>query len=153
FHADGIQAGAQFLVNTTLESQHSAPSVAMAAGGDFVIAWQNAGQSGDSPGEYNIYARRFAADGTPRDTSDMPINTLTTDDQHGPSVAVDASGNYVIAWWSNATPAGIYARRFAADGAARDAAEWKVNTLAEPVTAPRVAMDADGDFAVIWETN
>jgi hypothetical protein len=152
FHDDGTPAGVQFVVNTAEAYNHTTPSVAMTAGGDFVIAWQSAGQSGDSSTEHNIYARRFSADGTPSDPTDMVVNTQVAGHQHAPSVAIDAGGNYVVAWQSDAAPAGIYARRFAANGIARDAAEWKVNTRADAVATPHVAMDEDGDFAMTWKT-
>ncbi|MEM8602058.1 MAG: hypothetical protein AAGF99_19235, partial [Bacteroidota bacterium] len=54
---------------------------------------------------------------------EFPVNTFTTRDQGEPSVAMDADGDFVIAWSSYAQDdpsdnyaTGVYARRYNADG-------------------------------------
>ena len=68
----------------------------MDADGDFVVAWQSAGQDGCS---YGVYAQRFNAAGVAQG-SEFQVNTYTTDNQAASSVAMDADGDFVVAWTS-----------------------------------------------------
>ena len=52
YNASGAAVGSEFRVNTTTASNQSAPSVAVDADGDFVVAWQSSGQDGSSFGVY-----------------------------------------------------------------------------------------------------
>jgi hypothetical protein len=77
---------------------------------------------------------------------------------------MDAAGDFLVAWTSFVPycydtagmvcpPHGdIYARRFNAAGRALGA-EFRVNTTPVPNTTPAVAMEADGDFVVAWDSN
>ena len=67
------------------------------ADGDFVVAWQSFGQDGSI---YGIFARRFSSAGAAL-ASEFQVNTYTTDIQSCPSVAVDADGDFVVAWASS----------------------------------------------------
>jgi hypothetical protein len=70
-------------------------------------------------------------------------------------VASDADGNFVVVWESHGQDGdgfGIYAQRFTAAGAAVGG-EFRVNTTTtRDQTFPSVAMDADGDFVVVWQS-
>ncbi|EQD74405.1 hypothetical protein B1A_04481, partial [mine drainage metagenome] len=77
--------------------------------------------------------------------------------QTHPAVAMDATGDFVVAWkgYNPSFHYGVYAQRFAADGAAQG-----TNFLVPPLTpavsstafgiaaSPSVALDATGDFVV-----
>jgi uncharacterized repeat protein (TIGR01451 family) len=152
YSADGTAAGDEFRVNTYTTSQQKFPSVALDADGDFVIAWQSNGQDGDG---YGVYAQRYSADGmTVGDEFRVNIVTLTA--QQNPSVALDADGDFVIAWQSYRQDDhhfGVYAQRYSADGTAVGG-EFRVNTEASGAQAsPSVALDADGDFVIAWQSN
>jgi hypothetical protein len=73
--------------------------------------------------------------------------------QYVPAVAMDADGDFVATWFSidqDGNGYGVYAQRFDATGTAQGP-EFRVNTTtAGDQTAPDVAMDADGDFIVVW---
>src|SRR5688572_4970468 len=77
------------------------------------------------------------------------VSSYTPGAQAAPVMAMDADGDYVIAWTSDGQDgswSGIYARRYDAAGVPQGG-EFRVNTgttLNE--TQPAVAMDADGDF-------
>ena len=86
--------GWDFPVNNTTAGHQAWPAVAADADGDFVIAWSSAGQDGDEGG---IYARRFDHLGQPRG-NEFPVNTTTAGNQDYPAVAMDAAGNFVVAW-------------------------------------------------------
>ncbi|MFN9975695.1 MAG: flagellar hook associated protein, partial [Phycisphaerae bacterium] len=70
-------------------------------------------------------------------------------------MAMDANGDFVVAWQSSlqdGSGEGIYARRYNAAGVSQSG-EIPVNTttLNNQETAS-VAMDADGDFVVTWQS-
>ena len=142
-----------FLVNTEITGDQKYPAVAMDADGDFVVAWQSFGQDGD---DWGIYAQRYNRDGTPAG-GEFPVNNLyTTNDQSNPSVAMDAEGNFVIAWQNNVAflppEYDIRARMFYSDGTPVED-EFPVNTYVAGLQYyPSVAMDSDGDFVIAWKS-
>ena len=66
--------------------------------GDFVVAWDSDEQEGAGYGA-GVYAQRYDGDGTPAG-DEFHVNTYTTEEQERPSVAMDASGDFVVAWRS-----------------------------------------------------
>ena len=93
YDASGAAAGAEFLVNSyTLHNQWS-PSVAFGPGGRFLVSWSGYGDT-DTDG---VYAREFAADGTP-----LRDQFLVTDDpwagtQKTP-IVTGSPDAYAVAW-------------------------------------------------------
>jgi phosphoheptose isomerase len=144
--------GAEFRANSTTASFQISPAVAADADGDFVVAWQSLGQDGDG---YGVFAQRYDAAGLPQG-SEFPVNTFTTGLQGSPAVAMDANGNFVVAWQSNGQDGdalGVHARRFDAAGNALSG-ELLVNThTTSSQSAPVIAMDSDGDFVVAWQSD
>jgi len=162
YKSDGTTVGNEFPVNTTslpkpaAKTQHrpaidsqSSPAVAMDANGDFVITWQ-----GNQGGYYAVYARRYAAAGTALGGEFM-VNTYTAGTKYKPDIAMDAAGDFVIAWASDGQDGdgyGIVAQRYRADGSA-NGGEFAVNTwTTSDQNLPSVAMDADGDFVIAWQS-
>jgi hypothetical protein len=149
YNAAGVPQGSESLVNTATADNQFAPSVAMDADGDYVVAWTSYGQDGDSDG---VYAQRYHATGTPWG-SETQVNTYTIGHQHQASVAMDADGDYVITWagyFLDGNGFEIYAQRYNATGTPQGA-EIRVNTTTiNDQTQPDVAMDADGDYVVTW---
>jgi hypothetical protein len=155
FDAAGVAQGSEFRVNTfTLQAQ-TQPAVAMDADGDFVVAWQSEGYDGS---HYGVFARRFNAAGEPQGP-EIPVSLSTINSQHLPVVAMDADGDFVVAWQSPEPGGGygygpydVFARRFDAAGTAQGP-EVLVNSFTTGRQGPAsVAMDADGDFVVVWES-
>ena len=101
----GIPQGSEFRVNAYTTDDQALPSVATDAAGNLVISWMSVGQDGDGSG---VYAQRYASDGTPQGLQ-FQANTLWPGDQLRPSVAMDAAGNFVVAWGSGDD---VFARRF-----------------------------------------
>lgn len=83
------------------------------------------------------------------------INTFTTADQAQPSLASDASGNFVVVWQSDTQDgqgAGVFGQRYASSGSPLGA-EFRVNTYVTSSQAiPSVAMDVFGNFVVVWNS-
>jgi hypothetical protein len=149
YNASGAPQGGEFRVNTFTAGRQMFPAAASDADGDFVITWTDGGLDGSFSG---VYAQRFNSAGIPQG-GEFRVNTFTTDRQSDSVVAMDESGDFVIAWQSNLTDGslyGIYAQRFDAAGVPQGE-EFRVNeTTAGPQRFPSIAMQADGGFVVAW---
>lgn len=159
---NGQPVGDEFQVNTYTVSRQSFANVSMNAHGDFVAVWRSSLQG--SPGG-NIYAQRYAADGS-RVGAEFLVGPgdSNLDSQSEPQVALADSGEFVVAFSNRelnqvATTLGrndletrfVQLRIYAADGSART----------DPITAsdanvdgsprfPRVGLDASGKIVLIW---
>jgi len=138
--------GVEIRVSTT-SVYDVAPAVAMDADGDFIVVWEGVGAA-DNQG---VYAQRYTEDGAKAGVEFL-VNTTTGGSQRKPSVAMDADGDFAVAWESpDGDAEGVYARRFSADGApASDEFLVNTQTTSERQFTPSIAMDADGDFVVSW---
>jgi hypothetical protein len=152
FSYTGASLGSPFQVNTCTRDDQTAPTVAMAPSGAFVITWSSHNQDGAG---WGVYAQLYNADGT-TNGGEFRVNTTTQDDQMYSSVAMDGSGNFVVAWQSHNQDGagwGVCARLFSAQGVARTA-EFRVNTYTQDDQMyPSVAMDAAGDFVITWQSH
>jgi len=112
----GAPIGGEFAVNTTYTSGFQASSrVASDDAGNFVVSWTGNPLDGDESG---VSARMFDRFGDPV-SSDFMVNTTTTGYQYGSQVALNASGNFVVAWQSPDNDGyGVFARRGAVHAAA-----------------------------------
>ncbi|WP_183099627.1 Calx-beta domain-containing protein [Nocardioides pelophilus] len=150
--AAGPVASGEFRVNTTTADTQYQPAVAMDADGDYVITWASYGQDGSGAG---VYAQRYSASGIPRGV-ETRVNTFTTNHQYEPAVAMGADGDYVITWTSDfqdGSGQGVYAQRYDAVGTPQGT-ETRVNTAtALSQSRPSVAMDADGDYVITWQSD
>ena len=149
FNAAGDTVGGQFRVNQTVTSDQDEPAVAMDADGDFTVSWSSYEQDGHLDG---VYARRYNRFGQALSTEFL-VNSTTTNRQENSDIAMDDSGDSVIVWQSygqDGSDWGVYGQRISATGAFVGG-EFRVNSATnDKQVDPRVAMDADGDFAVAW---
>lgn len=152
FDQAGDKLGSEFRINITTAGDQKAPSVAIDGSGRAIVAWQSDAQDGDNKGVY------YTVLDSAGDTSgtEVRVNDATAGNQQKPSVAAASNGKYVIAWEA-VDPAGgsdasldIFAKLYGSAGQTI-AGEFRVNTetLRDQVGA-RAAIDADGDFAVVW---
>jgi hypothetical protein len=159
FASDGTPGGPQFQISsiTTGYVGESQPSVAADEDGDFVVVWRDYYHYGPPSGQV-IQGRRFAPDGTPGGPQ-FQISSITAayTSEHDPSVAVDADGNFVVVWkewdpYSQPSGSVIQGRRFASDGTPGEPQFQISSATTGYVTEylPSVAVDADGDFVVVW---
>ena len=81
------------------------------------------------------------------------VNTRTSYDQADAAIAMDAEGNFVVVWSSyrqDGDSGGVFGQRFDAN-CERVGDEFQINTTtAGNQTEPAVAMDANGNFVVVW---
>jgi hypothetical protein len=87
--------------------------------------------------------------------AEFQVSTHFSDRQVLPSVAMSASGSFVVVWQSqgqDGSSYGVFGQRFSADGV-QQGLEFRVNThTTDRQMFPDVAMDADGNFVVVWES-
>jgi hypothetical protein len=141
--------GSEFRVNTTTADQQFNPAVAVDPAGDTVVAYQSGTEyNGSSP--YDIKVQRYNSSGVAQG-GEITVNTTLTDTQIQPAIAIDADGDFVVAWASYQNGNyDIFAQRFNAAGA-KQGGEIAVNsTKAGGQVQPSVAMDAAGNFVITW---
>ena len=105
----------------------------MDGAGDFLITWGSFGQDGRS---YGVYAQRYSAAGT-ASGFEFRVNTYTTVIQIASQVAMDAAGDFVIAWMSSGQDGssyGIYSQRYIATAGP---------TVVSVLEGPRVVRNGD----------
>jgi hypothetical protein len=164
YDADGIPIGGEFQINSYTTSYQIYPQVASASDGDFAVVWRSTGSSGSDSDSTSIQAQRFAVPKTGSEfggaaaSDEFQVNTYTTGDQPHPGVAVSTAGDFVVVWHSDGSSGtdssgrSVHAQRYAADGSPAGV-EFQVNTYTTgDQHRPGVAMDADGDFMVVWHS-
>ncbi len=158
FASDGSALDEEFKVNTYNGGYQLFASIAAAPSGGFVVVWQSGESEGTDSSTTSVQGRLYAADGSPF-TPQFQVNTFTTSAQIAPGVALAPDGDFVVVWENygatgNLEPR-IHGQRFTSDGApAGD--EFQVDSSATGSTRqlrPVAAMDAEGDFVVVWEHN
>ena len=145
---NGAAIGSRFAVNAFTAGNQGLPAVARAQSGEFVIAWDSEAEDGDG---YGVYARRYAADGTPVG-SIFQVNSTTPGDQTRPAVAMAADGSFVIVWQTVSIDGStdIMAQRYQADGTA-NGSEILINTFTDlDQKDAAIAMNAAGAFVIAW---
>jgi hypothetical protein len=147
YSPSGAPVGTEFQVNSSTTAGQTEPAVAMTADGAFVVAWASDPSSGL---DYSIRARRYSSAGAPLGDEFRVSQTATF--VEAPAVAISDAGEFVITWRSGGNPSTILARRYTAAGLALGD-EFKVNTTQAPhQRQPRVAVDAEGNFVVVWHS-
>ena len=147
YASSGVPLGPEFRVNTFTNSNQYLGTVAADPSGNFVVVWNsNAG------GSYGVFGQRYASSGVPLGP-EFRVNTYTSGVAAVPSIATDASGNFVVAWMSYGQEGpdwGIFGQRFAASGAPLGP-EFRVNTFTTGYQGrPVVAAASAGSFVVVW---
>jgi hypothetical protein len=150
FDASGAPLASEFNVNSYITSSQYWPSIAADRAGNFVVVWSSFGQDGSDGG---IFGQRLSASGAPIG-GEFAVNTYTTGGQYGARVAVDADGDFVVAWTGDGqdgSSLGVVGRRFSAAGVPRGG-EFQVNTSTIGVQRfPAVASDGAGNFVIAWD--
>jgi hypothetical protein len=157
FAAGGTPAGPTFQVNTATTSFQRRPAITADPEGDFVVAWQSYAMAGNDTSAYSVQARRYTAAGAALG-GEFQVNTYTDSFQDTAAIAADADGNFVVAWGSFGSSAGdnsetsVHAQRFSAAGVAQGS-QFQVNDYTTNYQwLPAVAVDAEGDFVVVWQS-
>jgi hypothetical protein len=151
FDNTGGKIGTEFQINTYTTYKQIRPSVAVGAGGDFVVVWDSYRQDGSV---FSVFGQRFDNTGSNVGT-EFQINTYTTGIQRRPSVAIGTTGNFVVVWKSyilGRSGFGVFGQRFDNTGG-NVGTEFQINTYTmDQQVRPSVAVGATGDFVVVWDS-
>ncbi|MCG8456735.1 MAG: DUF11 domain-containing protein, partial [Holophagales bacterium] len=127
------------------------------ATGSFVVVWESFTSVGSDPLQ-SIQGRRMASDGSFLG-ADFQVNTYTTGLQYRPDVAVEPDGDFVVVWDSEGSAGtdtdrtSIQGQRFASGGSVVGT-QFQINTYTTDYQFfPSVAVEPDGDFAVVWHSH
>ena len=150
YNSKGQAATPETRVNKYTKGYQSDPAVAVDPGGNFIAAWESDGQDGSS---YGIYARKLNNKGQVAGP-EFRVNKYTKSVQDSPTVAMDAAGNFVIAWASygqDGSYEGVYFRPYRKSGQVLGG-ETRANIATRYYQfAPSIAMDGPGNFVVAWQ--
>lgn len=162
FDAAGKPLGLEFLASVNTFQEQALPQVVATKNGEFLIGWES---FGGEPTFYDVFVRRFAADGAPLgeelEASAGPTSIVS---QYGFALAVGADGGFVVVWTDHAADLspgdpslsdliGILGNRFAADGTPLGSEPFDVNLSTKgSQSSPAVAVSPRGDFFVTWSS-
>ena len=145
YNASGVAEGAAIEVSAPVagyDQEYS--SVAVDAGGNFVVTW-----SGDQTGNWQIYDDVFNASGVSQ-TGPVQV-TSASSNQIFSKVAMDGAGDFVITWvgYQSGSNWNVYAEMFGSNNQPVGSI-FQTNTAAADDAFPDVAMDAAGNFTITW---
>ena len=145
FEADGTPLGGSFPVNTSTTHNNFRPHVAADPSGNFVVAWTSTSVTGTE-----AMARRFDSNGAPLG-DEFQVN-LFAGGPHSVGGAAMSPAGFVVSWVGEGegTTNGIFARLFDADGNPVTDDLSVTGALQANLPPPDVAMNANGDFVVVW---
>jgi hypothetical protein len=159
YDASGSAVGGEFQVNSYTTGRQARPSVASDSAGNFVVVWQSIGSAGNDTSGLSVQGQRYAAGGS-KIGGEFQVNTYTTSNQSGPSIASDSAGNFVVVWesygsaGSDTSAWSVHGRSYGASGSPTSA-EFQVNsyTTDDQFIAAVASNSAGTKFVVVWESN
>ncbi|SMD34644.1 Por secretion system C-terminal sorting domain-containing protein [Reichenbachiella faecimaris] len=144
-----IDAGNEFIVNSTTTNTQEKPDVAQNENGDFVVVWRDYSNSSYPA----VRAQRYNKEGI-RQGSEIKVNSSTMSSLDDPEVALNDNGNFMVVWTEYSVVGGesddILGRVFDWDGT-----ELMTESIINEETNynqynPDIAIRSGGDFQVIW---
>ncbi|WP_032832124.1 hypothetical protein, partial [Pseudomonas sp. GM78] len=152
YAASGAALGNEVRVNTTtLDHQYDSAIAALSDGG-YVVSWTSNSQEGSGA---DIYTQRYAAGGAALG-DEVRVNSTTVDQQAEPAISGLSDGGYVVSWASHSQDGsgwGIYAQRYAADGAAVGNEVRVSSTTLDSQHEPAITALGDGGYLVSWTSD
>ncbi|MDB5303423.1 MAG: uncharacterized protein JWM97_972, partial [Phycisphaerales bacterium] len=150
FDPSGNALGNEFLVNTTTTHDQVNPAIVLTSSGAFVVVWTS-----NQSGAQAVYGRGFNADGTPRGNEFQVSLNTTPMGSRAPAVAMDGSGNLVVAWEGNgsADSDGVYYRRYQSTLQPSGPESLVNTTTSSSQFDPSIGMNAGGAFVIAWTDN
>ena len=144
----GYRDGKIFRVNDNMVTSVE-PKVAMNSAGNAVVMWDSVN---------GLIGKRYDSEGNelepPSGVTRGEGNEFITGGGLGGVVAMDDSGNFVIAW-SDVGRKGVYAKLYNSDGTIKKN-DFKVADISDTTFLmnidPEVAMAGNGKFVVVWPT-
>ncbi len=149
YDSSGSPIGSNFIVSgETRGSWEFSPAIAMHSSGSFVISWTD--ERDYDTLHWDIYAVRFTESGTPLGPKFRVNDDTGFSYQNHSAVAIDAFGNFVIAWQDWRGPKfDAYAQRYDSFGTPLGS-NFKVNDISVASECPAVGVDAVGNCVICW---
>ena len=148
YDQDGQPLAGNFKVNDDDEDvYHQNVDIAVRPSGEFIITWQD-----KRNGNEDIFAQQYDKDGSALGPNFQVNDNTDVTDQMSPSVAMDAQGNFVIAWEDRrCDERDIFAQRYDSQGLPVGN-NFRVNDDIgnHYQWTPSVAMDGSGNFIICW---
>jgi len=145
FGADGGADGNEFQINSTTAGNQTEPSVAADQAGNFVVVWQ-----GHEWNNEDIYGQRFDANRTALG-GEFRVNDDANGRQLHPKVAMSKNSAFVVVWEDRRYwPMEYFEVMFKLYDANGTAVQTANANFLSDCRYPDVAMDADGDFTIVW---
>jgi hypothetical protein len=154
FDAVGAPLGDEFLVNAPTGQIHVHPSLAVAADGRFVVAWEERTRYSTTPFLDDVFARRYDAEGGTEEDPFL-VNPASTDFQSRPAVAGTPAGEFTVVWSQRSADdvSNVLGQRYDASGVA-EGGIFTVNSSTTVSARFAVATyDANANLVVTWEEN
>jgi hypothetical protein len=143
----GNPLGPEFRVNTYTTNDQAQASVATDSAGNFVVVWEN----GIQPYGGEIIGQRYSSSGAPLG-DEFRVNASFQFGNHASSVAADPAGNFVVIWeWEPLENAGLLGQRYSSSGVPLGG-HFSLGGPLNYSLSPAVAVDAAGNFVVVWHT-
>ncbi|MDO6963827.1 calcium-binding protein [Rhizobium alvei] len=137
------------LINTYTENDQYQAQISALNNGGYVVTWTSYAQDGSG---FGIYGQLFNKAG--RDVgTEFRINSATSGDQSGSSVATYGNGSFLVVWNGfDANSSGIEAQRIGSDGTLLGS-EFSVNTTSGgDQLYPSIAALANGKIVATWSS-
>jgi hypothetical protein len=142
YASTGAPLGPEFRVNTYTTNIQGNASVTADASGNFVVVWES-GSLGS-----NVFGQRYAGSGAPLG-AEFRVASYAGEDQVHPAIGADPTGNFVIVWNGGDFSYYLFGQRYASSGVPLGA-PFPVNTVPASAVPASIAVDAAGDFVVVW---
>ncbi len=154
FASDGNPRGDEFQINTFEDYAQISPAIGVAPSGEFVVSWNYYYQGFPFPSG-GIFGQRFDSSGG-KIGEEFEVDPFSNDHVASPDIAIAPDGEFVVAWtkfyyydfYKFSTE--IFARRFDSDGSPQGDKFLVNNDTSYDQWHPRVAMDPNHQFVVVW---
>lgn len=123
-------------------------AVAMDSSGDFVVTWHEFHKPTPYETDYGVFAQRYSAAGVAQG-NEIVVQSFTTSTERFPAVAMDANGDFVIAWASQASTANIKVQQYDSAGLPQGG-QFLANSGGVSGFDATVGMNAT-NFVVSWD--
>jgi len=146
YQVDGTALTGELVVAGSGDFIRSLPAVAMAAGGEFMVTWEERVVDPDEGAlDADVWARHYNASAVA--SSEMVVNITASGEQTVPTIAALDGGGWMIAWESGNN---ILGRRFAAAGSSVTG-ELTLNSQTTGSQAePNLSELPGGGYVVAW---
>jgi hypothetical protein len=147
---DSFNPNSEERVNSTDHSTQFHANVTALQDDGYLIGWTSA----HDDISYDIYAQRFAADGTKTGT-EFQVNQTTADTQIYPDATTLNDGSFVVSWQSNGQDGsgwGVYGRVYDANGQPQGSDFLISEITSGQQTMVDLAGLPNGGFVATWQT-